>query len=419
VESGRAAVFAIGNCYSRPRDRRRASALRRLALAYEPTPDDRFTVGLWCTAYTGREVFGREVRPALDPIENIRQLAALGCYGFNFHDDDLVPFGASEADAKLVLAEARRVMDGEGIVNSMATCNMFEHPVFKDGALTSNDARIRAYARQKAMRAIDMGGELGATVYVMWGGREGLEVEASKNPVTALQRYREGVEFLAHYILEQGYPMRVAMEPKPNEPRGDIFLPTAGHVLGFIATLDPAVQDIVGVNPEIQHSRMAGLNTVHELAQCLDAGKLFHIDLGAQKPNRFDQDLRFGAEDMKETFFIVKLLEDERWDGPRAFDVKPYRQDSAEEVWDLVRGCIRSYLVLREKARRFSADREIQALIAELGVADAELENASGWSTSNAAHLKQRTFDPDVMASRRLGYQRLDQLTFELLAGVR
>jgi xylose isomerase len=373
---------------------------------------------LWCTAYAGREVFGREVRPVLDPLENIRGLARAGCYGFNFHDDDLVPFGASASETARILKEAKQVMDAEGIVNSMVTCNMFEQPVFKDGALTSNDARVRAYARQKAMRAIDMGAELGARVYVMWGGREGLEVEASKNPVEAIKRYREGVEYLAHFIQDNRLSMRVAIEPKPNEPRGDIFLPTAGHVLGFIATLDPVIAPICGVNPEIQHSRMAGINTVHDLAQCLEAGKLFHVDLGAQKPTRFDQDLRFGAEDIKETFFIVKLLEDQHWDGPRAFDVKPYRQDQPEEVWDLVRGCIRSYLVLREKVERFNRDPQIQELISGLAIRDDKLESLSRWN-GDPGPLRQIAFDPNEMARRRLGYQRLDQLTFELLAGVR
>ena len=387
-------------------------------MTYAPRPEDRFTVGLWCTAYAGREVFGREVRPVLDPLDNIRGMARAGCYGFNFHDDDLVPFGAGASETARILKETKQVMAAEGIVNSMVTCNMFEQPVFKDGALTSNDARVRAYARQKAMRAIDMGAELGARVYVMWGGREGLEVEASKNPVEAIKRYREGVEYLAHFIQDNRLSMRVAIEPKPNEPRGDIFLPTAGHVLGFIATLDPVIAPICGVNPEIQHSRMAGINTVHDLAQCLEAGKLFHVDLGAQKPTRFDQDLRFGAEDIKETFFIVKLLEDQHWDGPRAFDVKPYRQDQPEEVWDLVRGCIRSYLVLREKVERFNRDPQIQELISGLAVRDDKLESLSRWN-GDPAPLRQVAFDPNELAQRRLGYQRLDQLTFELLAGVR
>jgi xylose isomerase len=382
--------------------------------AYQPRREDRFTCGLWCTAYGGREV-----RPPLDPIENIRGLAKVGCYGFNFHDDDLVPFGAPPPERDEIVKRAKAVMRDEGIVNAMVTCNMFEHPVFKDGALTSNDVRIRAYALQKAMKAIDLGAELGAKVYVMWGGREGLEVEASKDPKESIKRYREGVEFLAHYILDNKYGMRVAMEPKPNEPRGDIFLASVGHILGFIATLDPVVQPIVGVNPEIQHSRMVGLNTVHEVGQCLEAGKLFHLDLGAQKPTRYDQDLRFGSEDMKETFFIVHLLESSKWEGTRAFDVKPYRQDSADEVWDLVRGCIRSYLILRERAKRFDADAEIQQLLRALEVTDGDLGALLKWSPQNAKALKDRRFDPDALASRRLNYQRLDQLVFELLAGVR
>ena len=388
-------------------------------MPYEPRKEDRFTVGLWCTQYAGREVFGKEVRPPLDPIHNIRKLAQLGVWGFNFHDDDLVPFGSSAAETQRIVREAKQVMDGEGIVNSMVTCNMFEQPVFKDGALTSNDPRVRAYARQKGMRAIDMGAELGATVYVMWGGREGLEVEASKNAIDALRWYREGVEFLAHDIQHNGYGMKVPMEPKPNEPRGDMFLPTVGHVLGFIATLDPAIRDMVGVNPEVQHSRMAGLNTVHEVAQALEAGKLFHVDLGAQKPSRYDQDFRFGAEDIKETFFLVKLLEDNAWDGPRAFDVKPYRADAPEEVWDLVRGCIRSYLVLKEKAQRFNQDQEIQSILGWRDSADGQVGQWQRWSPDNAQALKNFGFDLSAMSDHPFGYQRLDQLTFELLTGVR
>lgn len=388
-------------------------------MSYEPQPSDRFTIGLWCTAYAGREVFGAEVRPRLDPLTNIRRLAELGLWGFNFHDDDLVPFGSSAAETDRVLRDVRRVMDETGIACSMATTNMFEQPVFRDGALTSRDARVRAYARQKAMRAADMGAALGASVFVMWGGREGLEVEASREPTEAIKRYREGVEFIGSYIRENDLGMRIAIEPKPNEPRGDIFLPTAGHVLGFIATLDASVREIVGVNPEVQHSRMAGLNTVHDVAQALEAGKLFHIDLGAQKPTRFDQDLRFGAEDIKETFFLVRLLTRTGWDGPRAFDVKPYRTDTADEVWDLVRGCIRSYLVLREKAEQFDADPEIAAILAELDVADPALEGTERWSSDAAETLRGHEFDLDAMDDRRVGYQRLDQLTFDLLTGTR
>jgi xylose isomerase len=389
-------------------------------MAYEPKRDDHFTTGLWCTAFNGREVFGVPVRPPLDPIANIRGLARIGCYGFAYHDDDLVPFGSSAAERDRIVAEAERVMHGEGIVNTMATCNLFEQPVFKDGAFTSNDARIRAFAIQKSMRAIDLGARLGASVYVMWGGREGLEVEASKNPVDSIKRYREGVEFLAHYIQDQGYGMRIAIEPKPNEPRGDIFLATIGHVLAFISTLDASIRDLVGVNPEIQHSRMAGMDTVHEVAQALEMGKLYHFDLGAQKPTRYDQDLRFGAEDIKESFFIVKLLEDHAWSGPRHFDVKPYRADTIDEVFDLVAGCMRSYLVLHEKVQRFNADTEIQGMLRQLEVCDDDLSGLTrGYSSQSAAALKERSFDLDVMAERKLGYQRLDQLIFELLTGAR
>jgi xylose isomerase len=389
-------------------------------MAYEPKREDHFTTGLWCTAFNGREVFGTPVRPPLDPMDNIRGLARIGCYGFAYHDDDLVPYGSSAAESDRILAEAERVMQGEGITNTMATCNLFEQPVFKDGAFTSNDVRIRAYAVQKSMRAIDIGARLGASTYVMWGGREGLEVESSKNPVESVKRYREAVEFLAHYIQDQGYRMRIAIEPKPNEPRGDIFLATIGHVLAFISTLDASIRDLVGVNPEIQHSRMAGMNTVHEVAQALEMGKLYHFDLGAQKPTRYDQDLRFGSEDIKESFFIVKLLEDHAWSGPRHFDVKPYRADTVDEVFDLVAGCMRSYLVLREKVQRFNADAEIQAMLSELEVCD---DTVSGftrtYSAANATGLKQQTFPLGEMAERKLGYQRLDQLVFDLLTGAR
>lgn len=389
-------------------------------MAYEPTKEDRFTTGLWCTAFNGREVFGVPVRPPLDPIENIKGLARIGCYGFAYHDDDLVPFGSSTAEAERIIKEAERVMDSEGIKNTMATCNLFEQPVFKDGAFTSNDARVRAFAVQKSLRAIDLGARLGASIYVMWGGREGLEVEASKNPVESIKRYREAVEFLAHYIRAQNYQMRIAIEPKPNEPRGDIFLATVGHVLAFISTLDPAVRDLVGVNPEIQHSRMAGMDTVQEVGQALEMGKLYHFDLGAQKPTRFDQDLRFGAEDIKESFFIVKLLEDNAWDGPHHFDVKPYRPDSIDEVFDLVSGCMRSYLVLRDKVRRFNADTEIQAMLRELPVSDGSLAGLTRqYSSDNATALKNQQFDLQAMSERKLGYQRLDQLVFELLTGAR
>jgi xylose isomerase len=368
-----------------------------------------YTVGLWCTAFPGTEVFGAATRPTLDPLDNLRLIARAGAKGWNFHDDDLVPFGSDAAETDRIVGEAKRISDGEGLRASMATTNMFAHPVFKDGALTSADARVRRYAVAKARRAADMGAQLGCSVFVMWGGREGLEVEASRDPVEALAWYREGVEAVARYIREQGYPMRVAMEPKPSEPRGDIFLPTAGSILGFIATLDTSVRDMVGVNPEVQHARMINLNFVHEVAQALAAGKLFHIDLGAQKAGRFDQDLRFGAEDIKETFFLVKLLDDARWDGPHAFDVKPYRSDTPEDLEDMVRGGIRSYDLLLEKVDAFRADTEIRDLLAASRVDDGGADPSEGLDA----------WDVDALARRRLPYQRLDQAVFELLTGAR
>src|SRR4051794_106064 len=368
-----------------------------------------YTVGLWCTAFPGTEVFGVATRPPLDPFDNLRLIARAGGKGFNFHDDDLVPFGTAWPETQRTLDEAKRIAEGEGIRCSMATTNMFAHPVFKDGALTSADARVRAYARQKAMRAADMGEALGATVFVMWGGREGLEVEASRDAAEALRWYREGVEFVAGYLESIGSKMRIAMEPKPSEPRGDIFLPTAGSILGFIATLDEAVRERVGVNPEVQHARMVNLNFVHEVGQCLDAGRLYHIDLGAQKPGRFDQDLRFGAEDLKETFFLVKLLDDARWDGPHAFDVKPYRSDMPEDLEDMVRGGIRSYDLLLEKVDAFRADTEIRDLLAASRVDDGGADPSEGLDA----------WDVDALARRRLPYQRLDQAVFELLTGAR
>jgi xylose isomerase len=377
-----------------------------------PNVEPKLSIGLWCTAFEGTEVFGGATRPPLDPMDNLRLIARAGAWGFNFHDDDLVPFGSDAATTDRILQETRRVMDGEGLVASMATTNMFAHPVFKDGALTSADARVRAYARQKAMRAADMGAELGCSVFVMWGGREGLEVEASRDPREALGWYREGVEFVARYLADQGYDMQIAIEPKPSEPRGDIFLPTAGSVLGFIGTLDPSVRDRVGVNPEVQHARMINLNFVHEVAQCLDAGKLPHIDLGAQKPGRYDQDLRFAAEDIKETFFLVKLLDDAEWDGPHAFDVKPYRSDTHDDLEDLVRGNIRSYRLLLDKVDQFRADTEIQQLLAECRVDDAGVP-------LEPDALREHAFDVDALAQRRLPYQRLDQAVVELLLGVR
>ncbi len=329
-----------------------------------------------------------------------------------------MPFGASAAERDRIVREARKAMEETGIVCSMATTNLFSHPVFKDGAFTSNDPQVRAFALQKTMHAIDLGVELGAKIYVFWGGREGTEVDASKDPVEALKRMREALNFLCEYVIDQGYDLKFALEAKPNEPRGDIFLPTTGAMLAFIETLDHP--EMVGVNPEYAHETMVGLNFHHAVAQALEAGKLFHIDLNGQKIGRFDQDLRFGSEDLKGTFFLVKLLEDKGYDGPRHFDAHAYRTETPEGVWDFVDGCMRTYLILKEKAQRFNADPEIQDLLKEIRREDAELERLwAGYSPDNARRLKELELDPEALARRNLHYERLDQLTQEILLGIR
>ena len=389
-----------------------------MAKAYKPTKADKFAFGLWTVMNRGADPFGGPTRKPLSPFDAIRRLGEMGAYGFEFHDNDIVPFGSSAAERDKLVKKARQVADSVGIRATMATCNMFSHSVFKDGAFTSNDARVRAFAVQKAMGAIDMGAELGAKVFVFWGGREGAEVDASKDPALALKRYREAVNFLCEYVLDNGYDMRFAVEPKPNEPRGDIYLATAGSALAFAYTC--AHPEMIGVNPELEHIRMSGLNSYHEVCQLLEAGKLFDIHLGAQKPLRYDQDIRFGAEDLKESFFVVKALEDYQWKGTRAFDCHPYRTESEEGVWDFVAGCMRSYLILKEKVAAFNGDKEIQGLLAEIGEGHRALEKLMrSYSCEAVATLKERSFNPDALARKKLPYEKLDQLTQELLLGVR
>ena len=385
---------------------------------FKPRKQHRFSFGLWTTSNRGRDPFGEETRRRLDPIANIKELGRRNVYGFNYHDDDLIPFGAPLATRNRIIKEAKKVMRDYDIRCAMATTNLFFHRIFKDGAFTSHDPKVRAFALQKVMKNIDLGVELGAKVYVFWGGREGTECDASKTPEESIKRYRECMNFLTHYVEDQGYDIRFAIEPKPNEPRGDIFLATAGHVLGFIETLDHP--DRVGVNPEIEHSRMAGLNTYHDFAQCMEAGKLYHVDLGAQKPNRFDQDLRFGSEDLKETFFVVKLLEDNGWEGTRNFDQHPYRSEDEKGVWDFVEGSMRMYLILWDRVRRFNADKKIQAILKDLRKGDPKLEGLMGrYSPENAQALRGAKFDPDAISKKRLPYEELDQLLQELLLGIR
>ena len=385
---------------------------------YQPRPEDRFTFGLWTVSNPGRDPFGEPTRERLTPTYVVQKLAELGVYGVNLHDNDLVPIDASAQERDRIVNEFKQALDDHGLVVPMATTNLFTDPIFKDGAFTSADARVRAYALQKTMQSMDLGAELGAKTYVFWGGREGTEVDAGSKNLEAIVHFRDAINFLCEYSKGQGYGYRFALEPKPNEPRADIYLPTVGSALGFIATLDHP--EMVGVNPEFAHETMAGLNFVHAIAQAIDAGKLFHIDLNDQKMSRFDQDLRFGSENIKSAFLLVKLLEDSGYDGPLHFDAHALRTEDEEGVWEFAKGCMRTYLILKDKVQQFNADPEIQAALEHYKVHDAELQELSrGYSKDKAETLKGRTFDRAALAARGPGLERLDQLTVELLLGIR
>ncbi len=385
---------------------------------YQPKAEHKFTFGLWTVGNVGRDPFGEPVRRNLSPVEIVHLLAETGAYGVNLHDNDLVPIDASAGERDHIVREFKRALEETGLVVPMATTNLFTAPVFKDGAFTANDPRVRAFALQKTMRSIDLGVELGATTYVFWGGREGTEVDASKDPLEALKRFREALNFLCEYVLDQGYDLKFALEAKPNEPRGDIFLPTTGAMLGFIETLEHP--EMVGVNPEVAHEHMAGLNFMHAVAQAWDAGKLFHIDLNDQAFGRYDQDFRFGQVNLKAAFFLVKFLEDVAYPGSRHFDAHALRTEDTEGVKAFARGCMRTYLILKEKAEQFNQDEEIQALLAEINAGDEEFESLLGnYSREKAQRLQQKGIDHKAIAARGLGYERLDQLTTDLLLGVR
>lgn len=385
---------------------------------YQPKPENKFTFGLWTVGNIGRDPFGEPVRSPLSPVEIVHLLADVGAYGVNFHDNDLVPIDATTAERDQIVSAFKTALQETGLVVPMATTNLFTDPVFRDGAFTSNDPRVRAYALQKTMNAIDLGVELGAQVYVFWGGREGVETDAGKNPQEALKWFREALNFLTHYVQDQGYNLKFALEPKPNEPRGDIYLSTVGAMLAFIETLEH--KEMVGVNPEVAHEHMAGLNFLHAVAQAWDAGKLFHIDLNDQSFGRYDQDFRFGAHNLKSAFFLVKFLEEVGYDGNRHFDAHAYRSEDYEGVKDFARGCIRTYLILQEKAKQFNADTEIQSLLAEIRADDGAMAGYQGaYSAAKAVALKQHVFDRQAISQPGRAYERLDQLTNELLLGVR
>ncbi|WBB92437.1 xylose isomerase [Verrucosispora sp. WMMC514] len=395
-------------------------------MAPRPTPADKFSFGLWTVGWQGRDPFGHATRDALDPVESVHRLAELGAYGVTFHDDDLVPFGADAATRDAQIARFRKALDETGLVVPMVTTDLFQQPVFKDGGFTSNDRDVRRYALRKVLRNIDLAAELGAKTFVMWGGREGGEYDVAKDVQAALERYREAVDLLCQYVIDRGYDLRFALEPKPNEPRGDILLPTVGHALAFISTL--AHPERVGLNPEVGHEQMAGLNFVHGIAQALWQGKLFHIDLNGQRGVKYDQDLVFGHGDLLNAFALVDLLEHggtaggPGYDGPRHFDYKPSRTEDVDGVWASAAANMNTYLLLKERAAAFRADPEVaEALaaskVAELGVPT--LGEGEGYTELLADTSAFEEFDVDAVAAKGFGFVRLNQLAVEHLLGAR
>ncbi len=379
---------------------------------------EKFTFGLWTVGNIGRDPFGGPVREVISPVEIVKLLAEVGAYGVNMHDNDLVPIDASPAKQKQIVDDFKKALSDTGLVVPMATTNLFSDPVFKDGAFTSGDSQVRAYALQKTMRAMDLGAELGAKIYVFWGGREGAETDAGKDPVDGIKRFREAINFLCQYSMQNNYNYRFALEAKPNEPRGHIYLATTGNYLAFIETLD--YPEMVGVNPEVAHETMAGLNFVHHVAQAIEAGKLFHIDLNDQESGRYDQDYRFGAANIKQAFYLVKLLVDHGYDGPLHFDAHAYRTEDYEGVKDFARGCIRNYQLLKKKVARFNKDAEIQQLIKRINPADEKLDALAGNFSENAVRqLKSMKFDRKAIGARGIPYERLDQLAMEIIMGER
>ena len=384
---------------------------------YQPKPEHKFSFGLWTLGNRGRDPFGDAVRCTMPPTEIASVLGEIGAWGVNLHDNDLVPIDASPAERDRIVREFRKACQESGIVVPMATVNLFFHPVFRDGAFTANDPEVRAYALQKTMRAMDLGDELGAKIFVLWGGREGVETDACRRADEAVKHLREAVNYLCEYNLARGYEYCFALEAKPNEPRGDIYMATTGHYLGFIPTLDHP--EMVGVNPEVAHEQMAGLNFMHGVAQAWEAGKLFHIDLNDQAPGRYDQDLRFGSANPKSAFWLVKFLEDVGYNGPRHFDAHAYRTEDYDGVKDFARGCMRTYLILKEKAARWNANEQIQTILKEISAEVPGTPKASRYSDKGSASLLSHVFDKDAILKKRLPYEMLDQLTVDILLGVR
>jgi xylose isomerase len=379
--------------------------------------DNKFTFGLWTVGNPGRDPFGEPVRRPMSPVQIVHLLADVGAMGVNFHDNDLIPITATPAEQDQIVKDFKKALADTGLKVPMATTNLFTDPAFKDGAFTSNDARVRAYALQKTMKSMDVGYDLGARIYVMWGGREGVESDATKSPLDSMKRMRDAVNFLCEYARDQKYDYRFALEAKPNEPRGDIYLPTTGAMLGFIATLDHP--EMVGVNPEVAHEHMAGLNFLHAIAQAWDAGKLLHIDLNDQAFGRYDQDFRFGANSLKQNFFVVKFLEDVGYQGSRHFDAHAYRTEDVEGVKAFARGCMRTYDLMAERATKWNADPDIKSILADLAKSDEPDWAGQKYSADTGKALKAKSYDRVALGARGLNYERLDQLTIEILMGAR
>jgi xylose isomerase len=385
--------------------------------SYQPKPEHKFSFGLWTVGNRGRDPFGDFVRPVISPQDIVAMLGEVGAWGVNLHDNDLVPIDATCAERDAIVRDFKKACEQHGLVVPMVTVSLFFHPIFRDGAFTANDPEVRAYALQKTMRAMDLGAELGAKIFVLWGGREGVETDACRRADDAIKHLREAVNYLCEYNLDHKYGFKLALESKPNEPRGDIYMATTGHYLGFIATLDHP--EMVGVNPEVAHEQMAGLNFLHGVAQAWEAGKLFHIDLNDQMPGRFDQDLRFGSVNIKAAFWLVKFLEDVGYAGPRHFDAHAYRTEDYEGVKDFARGCMRNYLIFKEKAAHWNSDREIQAILTEVSSNSGGAPKLGAYSKNGASALLAHSFDKDLIMKKRLPYERLDQLTIDVLTGVR
>jgi xylose isomerase len=384
---------------------------------YEPRPEHKFTFGLWTVGNLGRDPFGDAVREQLSPPERVDLLGEVGAWGVNLHDNDLVPIDATPAQRDRIVCDFKKACERNHVVVPMATVNLFFHPVFRDGAFTANDPEVRAYALQKTMRAMDLGAELGAKVFVLWAGRDGAETDACRRPDVAVQRARHAINYLCEYNADKKYGFKFALEAKPNEPRSDIYFPTTGHYLALISTLDHP--EMVGVNPEMAHEQMAGLNFMHGVAQAWEAGKLFHIDLNDQASGRFDQDLRFGSNNPKATFWLVKFLEDVGYEGSRHFDAHAYRTEDYEGVKAFARGCMRTYLILKEKAEQWNADKEIRQILKHIEAETADTPPVNTYSQKGTAALLQYSFDKNKIAKKRLPYERLDQITVDILLGAR